>query len=116
MPSSEGATALLAMPTLHGGWLWRWDDGQARWLRLWCVLQGRALLCYTETFAGVDDVGVVAATPEAPSSASTGAACMGAGDGDASGADGLQLAVPRGVDLERPLLALWPVAGSLSRS
>ena len=46
--------APTAPPTAHGGWLWRWDDGASRWSRLWCVLQGRALLCYAEAYMDVD--------------------------------------------------------------
>ena len=52
--TASAATGWLSLPTAHGGWLWRWDDGEAKWIRLWCMLQGRALLCYAETFAGVD--------------------------------------------------------------
>ena len=60
----------------RGGWLRKWSDVDARWRRVWCVLQGRALLCYAEAHAEMD-----AAAGGAPTSRS---------------------AVPEGADLERP--------------
>ena len=54
-----------------GGWLWRWEDRDARWARLWCVVQGRALLCYAEMFSSVEgdaspsaDKGIHGSVPE----------------------------------------------------
>ena len=34
-----GADGWLAAPTSLGGWLWRWDERDVRWARLWCMLQ-----------------------------------------------------------------------------
>ena len=73
----------------RGGWLRKWSDVDAQWRRVWCVLQGRALLCYAEAHAEMD---VAAGGP--PSSRS---------------------AVPEGADLERPTEVLWPYDGAATR-
>jgi hypothetical protein len=76
----------LAPPSSMGGWLWRLDEGSARWARLWCMLQGHALLCYSETHSAADP------------------AAVGGGEAGGVGAvGGLLVAVPLGVDLERPV-------------
>ena len=112
----------LALPTARaGGWLWRWDDGEARWARLWCIMQGRALLCYAETFAGVG-LGLDA-SPPAVTVVSPDGASGGGGGGPSTplsssrgGAEDSTTSVPEGIDLERPLLVLWPMDGTLARS
>ena len=111
---SLSAQSWLALPSAHGGWLWRWEDGEARWLRLWCMLQGRALLCYAETYAAVD-VAAAAAAAEAVVSPSSSAAAA-PGRSSAASRPGGGEGVPDGVDLERPVLVLWPAGGRLSRS
>jgi hypothetical protein len=61
-------------------------------VRLWCVVQGRALLCYAEMFSAVE------------------------GQASPNNDDGLHSAVPESIDLERPVLVLWPYDGTLERS
>ena len=96
-PWPQGSTSWLSLPSAaHGGWLWRWDDGTARWSRLWCVLEGCVLLCYAETYA---DVEIGALAPPEPASG--------------GGAQQPAAAVPVGVNLESPLLALWPFDGTV---
>ena len=85
---AAAAGAAAAVPTAASGFLWKWQDGESSWRRLWCLLQGHALLCYPERHA----------------------------DGEAGGATvGGVGAVPAGVELERPAEVLWPTAGTLAR-
>ena len=119
---AKAATSWLALPTAHGGWLWRWDDGEARWVRLWCVLQGRALLCYAETYASVDASAAAAAvspsiaSPQSPGASFRAGGAVEAASGASPAASGGSASVPEGIDLERPLIVLWPRDGTLARS
>ena len=116
--AAGNASWAVALPTERGGWLWRWDDGEARWARLWCCMQGRALLCYAEKFGGVDD------SPAPPPLVSPGygaggtphAAASGAADSGSTPTAAGGSAVPDGVDLERPVIVLWPSDGTIARS
>ena len=125
-PRGSSATAaggtghgLLSAPTEHGGWLWKWDDALERWVRMWCLLQGHALLCYTETYTEFAGSASADASRNSDGAAGIEAAAAGVGaagaDGGATG-DFLHSSVPAGVDLERPTVVLWPHEGTLQRS
>jgi len=99
------------------GWLWRFDDGGARWQRLWCVLQGRALLCYTEAHSEMDDMlSEDGGTPLGTPKGSDPQSFFGAGSATSPAvADSSPQAAqapshfdfPVGVIAETPVIVLW---------
>ena len=53
-----------SVPTVAGDWLYRYFEQSSQWRRLWCAMQGRALLCYAEMFTEEPSVVVGPLVPD----------------------------------------------------
>jgi len=122
---------MMEVPRGGCGWLWKWDDGPARWRQVWCSLQGGALLCFEEVHSEADDAVSHSEgdgdgpPPGTPPPATAVGASSGSGStprnttaravgGGAWGAGGGMASRPMGVSIEQPAFVLWPTAVSAS--
>ncbi|KAL1503090.1 hypothetical protein AB1Y20_011154 [Prymnesium parvum] len=104
----EELQSKTALPKDGCGWLWVLDAKSSRWQQRWCSLQGRTLLCYSGV---TSDTGTDGASK--PTDASTSAQTSSCARGPPSGED-MAASFPRGVNIESPVIVLWPKMAAVS--